>query len=60
MSGVLNTLAVLAFGFLLLILQSALTNVVHAPAFAPNLMLPIVIFLGVSPDVQLLRGALLS
>ena len=44
----------------LLLLQSMLGSVVPLHPFAPNLLLPIVLFLGVAPDVHLLRGAVLA
>lgn len=50
----------LAFGFVLLVLQSALAAHVALHPFTPNLLLPIVIFLGVQHDVGILRGALTS
>ena len=50
----------LAFGFVLLVLQSALAARVAMHPLTPNLLLPIVIFLGVQPEVGLLRGALIS
>ncbi|UJR82798.1 rod shape-determining protein MreD [Sandaracinus amylolyticus] len=52
--------AILAFGFLLLVLQASLAARVSLHPFTPNLVLPMVIFLGVQPDVGLLRGAALS
>jgi rod shape-determining protein MreD len=50
----------IAFGFFLLVLQTALATLVPMHSFAPNLMLPIAIFLGVSPEVSLVRGATVS
>jgi rod shape-determining protein MreD len=52
--------AILAFGFLLLIVQATLATHVSLHPFTPNLMLPMVIFLGVQPEVGMLRGALIS
>jgi rod shape-determining protein MreD len=52
--------AVVAVGLGLLVLQSVLVDLVSLHPFAPNLVLPIVLFLGVSPDVPLVRGALLA
>jgi len=57
---VLRSLALLALGFALLVLQSALTVVVPIYPFTPNLLLPVVIFLGVSHEVPVVRGALTS
>lgn len=50
----------LAFGFVLLVFQAALAAHVTLHPFTPNLLLPIVIFLGVQPEVGILRGALIS
>lgn len=50
----------LAFGFVLLVLQSALAAHVTLHPFTPNLLLPIVIFLGVQPEIGILRGAFIS
>jgi len=49
----------IAFGFLLLVAQSAFAMLVPIASFA-NLMLPIAIFLGVSPGVHIVRGALVA
>ncbi|MDH5673240.1 MAG: rod shape-determining protein MreD [Myxococcales bacterium] len=53
----ISSLSVIGFGFALLVLQTALATLVPMHSFAPNLMLPIAIFLGVSPQVPLVRGA---
>ncbi len=50
----------LAFGLGLLLAQAALATVLPLHPFVPLLLLPIAIYLGVDPDVQLLRGAALS
>jgi rod shape-determining protein MreD len=47
------------FGFLLLTGQAALATLVPMHTFAPNLVLPIALSLGVSADVHLVRGALI-
>jgi len=60
MPVVLSSALMLALGFMLLVLQSSLAVLVGTHAYAPNLILPIAIFLGVSPDVQLGRGAALA
>ncbi len=52
--------ALIALGFALLVLQAAAATVVSVHALAPNLLLPVVIFLGVSHDVHIVRGALIS
>ena len=50
----------IAFGFVLLVLQSSVAMLVPMGSFTPNLMLPIVIFLGVSPEVHIVRGAIVG
>lgn len=57
---VVSSLLILAIGFALLVLQSSLALFIGSYAYAPNLILPMVIFLGVSPDVRLGRGAVLA
>jgi rod shape-determining protein MreD len=54
------TLLLIVFGIALLVAQSAVATLVPMYGFAPNLLLPIVVFLGVAPDTSLLRGALVS
>jgi rod shape-determining protein MreD len=49
----------LLFGFALLVVQAAVSTLVPLYSMAPNLMLPIAILLGVSPDVQIVRGTAL-
>ena len=46
----------IAFGFLLLVAQTALTMLLPMTQYAPNLLLPIAIYLGVSPEVPMVRG----
>ncbi len=60
MAVFLSSALMFAFGFGLLILQSSLAVLFGSHSYAPNLILPIAIFLGVSPDVQLGRGAALA
>lgn len=47
-------------GFVLLVVQSTVATIVPTHLIAPNLLLPIAIYLGVSHDVWIVRGALLS
>lgn len=47
-------------GLVLLTTQSAIATLVPMHHFPPNVVLPIVVFLGVSSEVQLVRGALTS
>ncbi|HEX2679473.1 MAG TPA: rod shape-determining protein MreD [Polyangiales bacterium] len=54
-----NTLLV-AFGLVLLTMQAAVATLAPMHTFAPNLVLPIVICLGVSADVYIVRGAAIA
>lgn len=56
----LRNLAHIGFGFLLLVVQAAIAVRVPLHPLTPNLLLPIVIFLGVQQDVHVLRGAAIS
>lgn len=56
----MRTVALVAFGFVLLALQSAAATLVSIHPFAPNLLLPMVIYLGVAPDVHIVRGAAIA
>ena len=47
-------------GLSLLVLQSVLASVLPLHPFVPSLILPVLIYLGVSPEVHLVRGALLA
>jgi rod shape-determining protein MreD len=49
-----------ALAFLLLVVQATVATIVPTHVIAPNLLLPIAIYLGVSHDVWIVRGALLS
>lgn len=60
MTTTVRSAGVLLLGFGLLVLQSAAATVLSLHVLAPNLLLPIVIFLGVSPDVHIVRGAVIS
>lgn len=53
----MRDLSLVLIGFGLLILQAAVSILVPMHSYAPNLMLPIAIALGVSPDVHIVRGA---
>ena len=50
----------LLLGFSLIVMQSALGAVVELGVLMPNLVLPIVLYLAMAPDISLARGALLS
>ncbi len=54
-----NTLFVL-LAFALLLGQSALSALLPLHPFVPSLLLPMVLYLGVTPDVSLVRGSLLA
>jgi rod shape-determining protein MreD len=54
------SVALILFGFGLLVAQSALATLIPMHGFVPNLMLPIAVYLGVSAEVHLVRGALVS
>lgn len=56
----MTSLALVLFGFSLLVMQSALATLIPMHGFAPNLMLPIAIYLGVSAEVHIVRGAAIS
>ncbi len=56
----MRNLALIALGFGLLVLQAAVATLVPVHAIAPNLLLPVVIYLGVSHDVHIVRGAAIS
>jgi rod shape-determining protein MreD len=56
----MRNLALIGFGFALLILQAVLSTLIPLHTFAPNLMLPITIFLGVYHEVPIVRGALIA
>jgi rod shape-determining protein MreD len=57
---VIRDLVLLATGFALVVLQSALGTVLGLGLLMPNPALPMVIYLGMAPDVALARGAVLS
>ena len=52
--------AYVLLGYALLIVQAAVGVLVPFNDWAPNLLLPLVIYLGVANDVQVVRGAALS
>jgi rod shape-determining protein MreD len=57
---VASSLWLIAFGFVLLVLQSSVAMLLPMDSVTPNLVLPIAIFLGVSPEVHIVRGAIVS
>ena len=56
----MRNVALVLLAIALLVLQTAVGTVVYMHAVAPNLLLPMVILLGVAPDVHVVRGAALS
>jgi rod shape-determining protein MreD len=56
----MNAFALVVFGFSLLVLQTAVAMLVPMYGYVPNLLLPIAIFLGVSPDVPMVRGTVVG
>lgn len=65
MNIAVRTGLVVALGFVLVVLQATLHRatgllLIGDHALTPMLFLPLVIFLGVSPEVHLLRGALIA
>ena len=60
MSLWLRSVWVLLLGMALMVLQSVLATALPLHPFVPILILPVLIYLGVSPDVHLVRGALLA
>ncbi|MEM9188726.1 MAG: rod shape-determining protein MreD [Myxococcota bacterium] len=56
----MRNVGLIAFGIGLLVLQSTVATLLPIYAFAPNLLLPIVIYLGVKHDVHVVRGAAIS
>ena len=55
----MRSVFLIGFGFLLLTGQAAMATLVPMHTFAPNLVLPIALSLGVTADVHLVRGALI-
>lgn len=56
----MRNIALIVFGFLLLTAQTCLATVLPLYPWWPSLLLPVVIYLGVSQEVHLVRGAGLS
>ena len=60
MSPWTRSVLLVLLGLALLITQSVLASVVPLHPFIPSLILPVLIYLGVSPEVHLVRGAILA
>lgn len=56
----MRSVSYLLFGFLLLVVQAAVGILVPSGAWAPNLLLPFAIYLGVLPDMHVVRGAVVA
>ena len=56
----LKNLTIVAFAIALLVVQSSFAVLFSTYPFTPNLVLPVVMFLGVSPEISIVRGGLLS
>jgi len=56
----MSNLVLLTFGFFALLLESTLAAMVSAYPWWPSVTVPIVIYLGVSHDVPVVRGAALA
>src|SRR5437773_1178534 len=56
----MNSVLLVVFGFFVLVLEAALGTLLPIYSFAPNLVLPIAIFLGVSAEIHIVRGVLIS
>jgi len=55
-----NNVGHVLLGFGLLVLQSSLGTLWSFHPFSPNLLLPMIIYYGVTPEVSVVRGAVLS
>lgn len=53
----MRSFAVILFGFVLLAMQAALGTQLPMHPYVPNPVLPMAVYLGVSPDVSPVRGA---
>jgi rod shape-determining protein MreD len=56
----MRNVLLVTFGLMLLTAQAAIATLLPMHTFAPSLVLPIVVCLGVSADVYIVRGALLA
>jgi rod shape-determining protein MreD len=57
---VIASLLTIGLGLTLLVTQSAIATLVPVHDVTPNVVLPIVVYMGVASEVQLVRGALAS
>ncbi len=56
----IRDVVLLCFAFFLITLQAAVGTVLDLGVLMPNILLPVVIYLGMAPDISLARSALLS
>jgi rod shape-determining protein MreD len=56
----MQNIAMVVFGFLLLVFQTTLATLAPIYAIGPNLILPITLYLGVSQEIHIVRGAIIS
>ena len=56
----IRDVVLLVFAFLLVAFQAAVGTVLDLGVLMPNLLLPVVIYLGMAPDISLPRGAIMS
>jgi cell shape-determining protein MreD len=56
----MQNLAIVIFGYVLLVIQTTLATLIPIQAMGPNLILPITLYLGVSQEIHIVRGAILS
>jgi rod shape-determining protein MreD len=56
----MRNVTLIGLGFALLVAQAAISSLVPMHPWTPNLILPVAIYLGVSHDVNVVRGAAIS
>ncbi len=56
----IRDVVLLCFAFFLITLQAAVGTVLDLGVLMPNLLLPVVIYLGMAPDISLARASLMS
>jgi rod shape-determining protein MreD len=56
----MQNIAIVCFGFVILVIQTTVSAVIPMHAMGPNLVLPIALYLGVSQGIPIVRGALVS
>jgi rod shape-determining protein MreD len=54
----MQNLAIVCLGFFFLVLQTTLATVIPTYAMGPNMVLPIALYLGISQEIQIVRGAI--